>query len=313
MKNTISRPGTFTGFFGRTAVVFVVIFATVVALFHKGFLSGLWPIRARFADANGNLNYIGLTPAFNGATPWRYTYDQLPSLDGKVAFITGANSGLGFWTALHLARKGAKVYVGCRNEGKCAKAVEDMKSEIERREGAGGTTELHEAILDTSSIASVKAFCAKFLKETTRLDILVLNAGIGTSTATRSVDGIEPVFATNHVGHQLLYMMLEDLIVRTSEETRDARVVVVSSNAHYESFDDGVALTREELNNRWDLHKKNEFDLNHAKMYPQSKLANILFAQEAALRNRDNRVFVNSLHPGVVSTEIYEKMKKVWN
>jgi len=274
-----------------------LVLAVLVGLFHHGQLSIFAPVLARISDQHGNLGLIGMSPAHHGNKPWRYQYSMLPGLSDRVALVTGANSGVGFWTALHLARKGAQVFVGCRSESKCAKALQDIKANYTE-------AKVEAVIFDVSSFASIRAFAESFLQQTQRLDILVLNAGVAFSSAKRSADGLDPIFATNHVGHQLLYMLLEARLVTTSERTGDARVVVVSSAGHYLSYDDGVALSRSELNARWDRQWSSKMVMD-IKAYEQSKLANVLFAQEAARRMARSSVFVNSLHPGAVSTEIW--------
>jgi len=149
---------------------------------------------------------------------------------------------------------------------------------------------------------SVRTFAEKFLREEESIrDILVLNAGIVASSAERSVDGFDPIFATNHMGHQLPYQILEDRIQKTAELNEDARMVVESSFFDFRSYDDGVALSNEELNRRWDVQFQNP---TRGRAYEQSKLANVLFAKEASLRNRNQNVFVNVAHPGVVSSKL---------
>lgn len=284
------------------AALLVVVLAVFVGSFHQGYLTSFSPLLGRFADAHGNLVLSGFSPPIWGNRPWNFEYNMLPDLHGRVALVTGANSGIGFWTALHLARQGAHVYVGCRSKAKCAVAVDKIK--------ANATNLLVEAaILDVSSLASVRVFVSGFLESVKRLDILVLNAGIAFASSHRSPDGIDPVFATNHVGHQLLYTLLQDLILTAGEQTGDSRVVVVSSCAHYDSYSDGIALTRASLNARFDAAQVDIFDPDKNRIYMQSKLANVLFAQEAARRMIGKPVFVNSLHPGVVSTEIWANSK----
>jgi NAD(P)-dependent dehydrogenase (short-subunit alcohol dehydrogenase family) len=153
----------------------------------------------------------------------------------------------------------------------------------------------------------VRNFAEQFLAKTDRLDVLVLNAGIASSSADRSEDDIEPVFATNHVGHQLLYTLLESRILATGEESGDARVVVAASAKHYSSYGDGVALSRADLNGRYD---EESGKAGGQVAYPQSKLANVLFTQEVARRMACKPVFANSVHPGAVSTEIWGNAKK---
>mmetsp|Transcript_48627 Transcript_48627/g.135874 ORF Transcript_48627/g.135874 Transcript_48627/m.135874 type:complete len:369 (-) Transcript_48627:19-1125(-) len=275
---------------GGCCAFLVGIVAVLAGSFHAGKLNFL-------ARGLAVLPYFsGMSPTYYGDKPWRYEYSQLPRLDGKVAIVTGANAGVGFWTALHLARQGAHVFVCCRSPAKCADAVELIKA---------NTTDakLEPAIVDMSNLASVRRFAQDFKEKHTRLDIFVANAGIGSSTAELlTADNIEPIFATNHVGHQLLYMLLEDLIVAAGGLTGDARVVVVSSCEHFRSAQ-GVMLTRAALNERY---------ANSPALlsYAQSKLANVLFAQEVARRMDSKPVFANSLHPGAVNTTIWGKGAK---
>jgi len=257
----------------------------------------VYPLMGRLANPNLNQALLGMSPAIWGDRPWFYEYSELPDLSQKVALITGANSGVGFWTALHLARKGAHVLVGCRSASKCSKAVDRIKAN-------STSASVEVAIVDVSRLASVKAFATDFLSKNKRLDILVLNAGIAASSLDLTEDNIEPVFATNHVGHQLLYMMLEKTIVSTGEAHGDARVVVVSSASHFDSTH-GVETTRKALNDRYSAAKASGDSMMDT-IYPQSKLANVLFAQEAARRVAGKPVYVNSLHPGGVDTKILD-------
>jgi len=139
--------------------------------------------------------------------------------------------------------------------------------------------------------------------------MLFLNAGIGTGGEANakipplSEDGIELVFATNHVGHHLLYHLLEPLLFRS----KTARVVLTSSAGSFQSFDYKVATDLETLNN-----VKVSTLRDNQKVYAQSKLMQVFFAQELTRRLEETKrhnVYVNAAHPGVVNTAIFEKAR----
>lgn len=282
--------------------------ALLATLFHTGALrgAGVYPMIGRFADKHLNQNALGMSPAILGDAPWEYEYSMLPDLSGKVALVTGANSGIGYWTALHLARQGAHVVLTCRSPKKCDAAVATIKANY-------SSASLETSIFDLASLAEVRKAGEAFLESHSRLDILVCNAGLVLYEKPLTVDGIAAVFAINHVAHQLLYTILEPLIVQTAKTTSDARVVVVSSSAHFESYDDGVALTRQAMNARHLAFFDEKVAFDDKKSYMESKLANLLFAQEVAERMRDLPVYANSLHPGFVQTEIWDSSAQAAN
>jgi len=266
--------------------------AVLAGMMHAGRLRFIAPY---FAMLHQN---IGMSPAVWGDKPWLYEYTSLPRLDGKVAIVTGANSGVGFWTAVHLARQGAHVYVGCRSSSKCDRAVELIKAN-------SSAAKVEPAIMDVSIMASVRTFAAAFREKHGLLDIFVANAGIGfAGPQARTVEGLEPIFATNHVGHQLLYTLLEDLIQAAADKKGDARVVAVSSMAHFNA-EQGCALTEKDLHDLYDAEEPFK-----VYAYGRSKLANVLFAKEVAARNTQRKVFANSAHPGAVQTEIWSNHKQ---
>jgi len=201
---------------------------------------------------------------------------------------------VGYFTALHLARKGAHVTLACRSEKKC----KDAASQIQANYSAA---KVETGILDLSSPASVRAFVGKYtnkLKGTAGLQMLVLNAGVMSCPYSMSADGIELQFATNHVGHFLLSMLLSDELQRSTRAT----VTVVSSAAHNYGYPDGIDASLEAINS------KDKYD--PGKAYGQSKLANILFAQEFAERLSNTSVRVNVIHPGLVRTELGRHLMK---
>ena len=281
----------------RCAVIGAVI-ALLVSLIISGTFArlGLFRLIARYVPRT-----IGLTPAF-ASEPWAFTHADvaLLSLKGQHALITGANSGVGFETALALARRGAHVALACRNAHRCALAADEVRRVA--AEGAMITT----YDLDTSSLASVRNFAASFSGTQPSLDMLFLNAGFASAgtladgTLPLSIDGIELVMATNHVGHSLLYTLLLSKLVAS----KIGRVVLTSSASSFDSYPYGVATDLKTLNNA------GAGVFLPLMPYGQSKLAQILFAQEATeelrIANISN-VYINSFHPGMVSTGIWGK------
>jgi len=212
--------------------------------------------------------------------PW--TADEIPSQAGKIAIVTGANSGIGYHTALELARKGGRVLLACRNPAKAEDALKRLKDAV-----PGAQAEL--AALDVSDLGSVRAFAAAFAGRGAPLDVLVNNAGIYSAERRTSRDGFELTLATNHLGHFLLTALLLPALKRSA----DPRVVTVSSIAHRRGrvdFDDLMGERR----------------YNGPKAYGQTKLANLLFAFELQRRADVAGVRLRSLaaHPGVARTSI---------
>jgi NAD(P)-dependent dehydrogenase (short-subunit alcohol dehydrogenase family) len=210
-------------------------------------------------------------------------------LSGKIAIVTGANTGLGFETALDLYEKGAKVYVGCRDEAKGLEAIERMKSISE----TGG--ELVLGLFDLGSMNSVKAFAEKFISTEKRLDLLINNAGVMIPPAAKSEDGFELQFGVNFIGHFTLTGQLFNVL----ETTPNARVVTLSSIAHRGASIDFDNFRLEKPYNNW-------------REYGQSKLADIIFALEFEKRLKANKFKTISLaaHPGFSKTDLQKNMDK---
>jgi NAD(P)-dependent dehydrogenase (short-subunit alcohol dehydrogenase family) len=199
-------------------------------------------------------------------------------LAGKVAIVTGGNTGIGKATVAGLAQQGATVVIACRDVGKGMAALQDVAAKT-------GTSELHVMPLDLASLASVRSFATAFTARFARLDVLVENAGVMTQKRQLTADGLEMNFGVNHVGHFLLAELLLPLL----RASAPSRIVVVSSNLHASGaidFDD-LAMER-----RW------------RGSYPRSKLANMLFVRALAKRLYGTKVVVNGLHPGVIATDL---------
>lgn len=246
--------------------------------------------------------FAGHTPLF-AERPWAFSYARLAALDlrGQRALVTGASSGLGFWTAQHLARQGAHVTLACRSMRRCSAAADAIRANY-----SAALVEI--APLDTSSLASARELARAQLAAGQPLDMLVLNAGIAgdSSALALTEDGLERIFATNYVGHSLLFHRLLPLLRAAAAAHGSARVVLVSSDSHCDTYPYGVATSRAQLRQGLGLWP---FVQEWRLLYGQSKLAQILFAQEAAerlLRGGDTTVLVNACHPGAVDTGIWE-------
>jgi NAD(P)-dependent dehydrogenase (short-subunit alcohol dehydrogenase family) len=207
---------------------------------------------------------------------------RIPDQSGRVAIVTGANSGLGLVTARELARKGALVVLACRNLDKGRSAL----AEVERA-ASGTAPELEE--LDLASLASVRDFAERFRAKHDALDLLINNAGVMAPPRRRTADGFELQFGTNHLGH----FALTELMLDRMEGRDDARVVTLSSNAHKFGRIAFGNLNGDRRYFRW-------------RAYGQSKLANLLFALELdrRLRARDSTVKSLAAHPGYAATNL---------
>lgn len=210
-------------------------------------------------------------------------------LKGKIVIVTGANTGLGFETALDLYQKGAKVYIGCRDQEKGIHAIEKMKTISE----IGG--ELVLGLFDLSSIKSVKEFAEKFITTEKRLDLLVNNAGIMIPPPLKSEDGFEIQFGVNFIGHFTLTGQLFNLL----ESTKNSRVVTLSSIAHRGAVIDFDNFKLEKPYNNW-------------REYSQSKLADLIFTLEFDKRLKAHNYKTISLaaHPGFSKTDLQKYMEK---
>jgi NAD(P)-dependent dehydrogenase (short-subunit alcohol dehydrogenase family) len=214
------------------------------------------------------------------AEPYRFRLSDVPDLRGKVVLVTGGNSGLGFYTATHLADRGAMVAITCRRLQKCSEA----KQQIEAKLGKPVQVEPWEC--DLTSYASILRFARAFREKHDKLDSLVLNAGI-MQPPFELAEGVESQFFVNHVAHTYLALLLLDLVVKAQPST----VVAVSSLAHWRAPEGGVKLSLEAIND------PAQYDGSY---YGQSKLANIFMANHLDKVLRKERVFVNSMHPGGV-------------
>lgn len=151
-------------------------------------------------------------------------------------------------------------------------------------------------MLDLGSFASIRRCADELAEKHISLDGLMLNAGIMVPPFALTVDGLESQIGTNHFGHFLLTKLLLPKLQHAAAAKGVATVVSVSSAAHYDSYPEGIRPTIAAMND--------EKTYDKGKAYGQSKLANVLFAQELATRVQGQNVLVNAAHPGLVDTEL---------
>ncbi|HEX9089852.1 MAG TPA: SDR family NAD(P)-dependent oxidoreductase, partial [Anaerolineales bacterium] len=142
-------------------------------------------------------------------------------MDGKICLVTGATSGIGYYTALEIAKMGASVIVVGRNQAKCENTIDRIRAESNNQS-------VEYLLADLSSQAQIREIARQFLDDHDHLDVLVNNAGGAFLFRKLSVDGIEMTFATNH----LAYFFLTLLLMGALKSSPSARVINVSSGAH---------------------------------------------------------------------------------
>ena len=211
-----------------------------------------------------------------------WTTASIPDLSGRLALVTGASSGLGLETCRALAAHGATVLMACRSLQRGEAARQALLPDLN-----GGALDLLD--LDLADLASVRRAAAEVGERYGRLDLLINNAGVMAPPRTLSRDGFELQFATNHLGHFVLTLLLLPLL----RQSPAARVVHVTSGAQYFgriAFDD---LQGERRYDRWQA-------------YSQSKLANVMTAVELQQRLQAEGSGVLSLaaHPGLARTNL---------
>jgi NAD(P)-dependent dehydrogenase (short-subunit alcohol dehydrogenase family) len=200
---------------------------------------------------------------------------------GKVAIVTGANTGIGKETARGLAASGATVVLAVRDVAKGAAARDDIVRTT-------GNDRVSLMPLDLGDAASIRSFAADFRQSHRRLDVLVNNAGVTLRDRTTTKDGFETTFGVNHLGTAALTLKLLDLL----KQSAPSRVVVLSSDLHY----------RGQM--AWDDLQFEERPFSGLAAYCQSKLANVLFTKALSRRLAGTGVTANAVHPGVVATEL---------
>jgi retinol dehydrogenase-12 len=204
------------------------------------------------------------------------------TLLGRVALVTGANTGIGLVTARELRRRGAHVFIACRSMARGQLALDEIN-----RTGSHAPAEM--LPLDLGDFDSIRQCAQLFLARNIPLHLLINNAGLaGSRGLTKS--GFELAFGTNHVGHFLLTQLLLERI----KSSAPARIITVASRAHTRVA--GID---------WEAVCKPTQTLAGLPEYGVSKLANVLFSYELARKLHGSRVTTYSLHPGVVASDVW--------
>jgi NAD(P)-dependent dehydrogenase (short-subunit alcohol dehydrogenase family) len=211
-----------------------------------------------------------------------WTFENIPDQSGKIAIVTGANTGIGYHTARMLVEKGAEVVLACRNQEKGASAAR----KINLLSGPGKAVSIS---LDLSDLSVVRAFSEAVKARYRELHLLINNAGVMMPPFLKTSEGFELQFGVNHLGHFALTSLLFELL----EKTPGSRVVNVSSAMH--------------LRGKIDFNNlRGEKKYNKVQHYAQSKLANLLFTLEMQERygGENGSVRILASHPGWTQTDL---------
>lgn len=210
-------------------------------------------------------------------------------LNGKVAVITGGNSGIGLETCKALSSAGCRVVIGSRSVEAGLKAIEnEVQKPGNGKYTVNDVSRITVKQLNLESLSSIHSFADAVLAEP-RIDYLILNAGImAVPTPEYSENGWEKQISTNHYGHFYLTSLLRK---KMADQGHPSRIIVVSSIAH--------TMGSVDLN---DVHFKKGRKYEPWVAYGQTKMANILFAKSLSDQLKDTQVQTLSLHPGVIST-----------
>src|SRR5580693_3020073 len=218
----------------------------------------------------------------------KWTAADIPDQTGRVAVITGANTGLGYETALALAGHGARVVLAVRNLDKGKDAAAQITAQSPDAEVA-----LQE--LDLTSLESIRAAAEQLRSEHDRIDLLINNAGVMYTPKANTKDGFELQFGTNHLGHFAFTGLLLDRLLPVA----GSRVVTVSSVGHRIRAD----IHFDDL--QW------ERSYNRVSAYGQAKLANLLFTYELQRRLASHGTTIAAAaHPGGSNTELMRNLPR---
>jgi len=210
---------------------------------------------------------------------------NIPNLTGKTVLITGANSGLGYYTAKALSEKNAHVIMACRSLEKAIQAIKKLKA----FNPEGLFTPLK---LDLSDLNNVVEAQSKIIDDFNNLDLLINNAGVMHPPKTLSAQGYEIQFAVNHLAHMLLTLKLLPII----EKKEESRIVTVTSGAQFFGKVGWKNLKAEHYYNKWES-------------YSNSKLANVMFALELNENLKHKNILSLAAHPGIAKTNLFTAQK----
>jgi len=237
--------------------------------------------------------------------PSPFSTDQIPSLTGKVALVTGGNSGIGFETVRQLALHGAQVWLACRTELGGLGAVRTLTEAHPET-----SLDLNVIQITLDDLQSVAKCAETFLSKVSRLDILICNAGIMSAPYKLTKDGIEQQFQVNHLSHFLLVQRLLPLLRESGKTSgHPTRIVMLSSVAHFipsfDPFHSPDYSSTHAVNRPFSNVFTEWISLGSHYRYGQSKLANLLFSREINKRESDGHVKAAAVHPGGVNTNLF--------
>lgn len=209
-------------------------------------------------------------------------------LNGKIALVTGANSGIGRITARTLALQGYRVFLACRSEARTLPILDEIHRLSE------GTAQAEFLPLDLGDLDSVRCCAEIFLKRGVLLHLLICNAGLAGQRGL-TTSGFELTFGTCHIGHFLLV----ELLLERLRESVPARIVMVSSKAHRHAKGIDFDTLRQPTRSRAGIPE-----------YAVAKLANLLHAKELARRLDGSGITTYAVHPGIVATDVWRTLPK---
>lgn len=211
-----------------------------------------------------------------------WTTADIPSQVGRNVIVTGANTGIGYETALALYVAGANVTLACRDQDK----AEQARAKIDKQPGSGS---LEIGVLDLAELDSVRLFAETYIQQHKQLDVLINNAGVGTPPAAKTSQGYEYTFGVNFLGPFALTGLLYPLL----EATPGSRVVTVTSFGYVRGAIDFDNL-------------KSEKGYDAVREYGQNKLADLMFSIELDRRAgaQGHQVVSIAAQPGANTTEI---------
>lgn len=218
-----------------------------------------------------------------------FSAQDIPDLSDQVIIVTGGNAGLGYETIRQLSQHNpAKIYLAARSSARAEKAISDLKQLNPK------FTNIKYLQLDLASFDSVKTAAAEFLRQESRLDILINNAGIMMTPEGLTKDGYEIQFGTNVMGPALLTQLLLPILRVTAKLNRQTRMVMLGSAAHSRAPSDVYKFD--------ELHTT-AADRHTTQRYTTSKLANLHYAR--ALAERESTIKIIPVHPGMVATNLH--------
>ncbi|KAI0334840.1 NAD(P)-binding protein [Cubamyces sp. BRFM 1775] len=232
-------------------------------------------------------------------TSKRFKPDQIPDLTGRVALVTGGSAGIGYYAAAALAQHNAKVLIVSANAEHGTQAEGELNDAL-RKSGSVGSVTWYQ--VDFGNLKQVDAFAKRIAEQEDRLDILILNAGIGQGPYGVTADGLERHFEVNNLAHYVIALRLLPLMKKAAATAppTSVRLITQSSEMHRTAPSDTNFASKEEINRDTG---------GGASLYGRTKLGLILLARELAQRKLSalpNPILAMSVHPGTVDTDLQQ-------